>query len=378
MELNKRKLIIFFVIFLFLYSFNCCQNSDKINLRPIKNIEICPRDSTEWGVFHSNIYYDVANDSEHLVWYNGLLNSFDFYNLGTGNFEQSIELKENNKIDGFYIHNKDSIFAINKRENKIALYSSEGDKINEYDYDSLLSKPVKFESYSSHNAPLIFKSNKLYINIGAMLKVRGYLKQPKLLITDIGEKGIGSAIKTIYFPEKYQKGKDYNFYYPGYTLAPSEEILASFEVSHYVYKYNGTKRVGKYLIKSAYLDSFNVFNPKKMRDRKYNVKFQIKSGRYGGIFYDKYRNLYYRLVLHPQELIDDENRPNRSWHRSWSIIVCDSNLEVIDEIYMKKKKYYPYIYITSEGLLIKRYVRPENCGDNGCLCYTLYKLEIDD
>ncbi|WP_373735437.1 DUF4221 family protein [Bacteroides heparinolyticus] len=85
------------------------------------------------------------------------------------------------------------------------------------------------------------------------------------------------------------------------------------------------------------------------------------NGHISHVYWDKYRNLYYCLVL---GIYKNEERP-------FSIIVFDSDFNQLSETKMNHKEYYGYCFVGREGLYLLRKT-PEIFGKD---TYSLFKYE---
>ena len=96
-----------------------------------------------------------------------------------------------------------------------------------------------------------------------------------------------------------------------------------------------------------FIDNKEVTNAKKMNDR-FN---QLPS--YFGIYYDKYRNVYYRPVKHENKTKNKFGSQNVNEFK-YSIMILDENFKVVGEqIFDSKDHLMYYIIITKSGILLK-------------------------
>ncbi|WP_445947448.1 DUF4221 family protein, partial [Shewanella sp.] len=77
-----------------------------------------------------------------------------------------------------------------------------------------------------------------------------------------------------------------------------------------------------------------------------------KNGAFQQILFDKYRDQYFVVVKHPISSPDEDGYYDK-YLSGWSLIKLDSNLEIIGECKMEKKKYdYNSIFIQPKGIMI--------------------------
>jgi|GEM_PF-2777601 len=357
-----------------LFLFSCTKDAKEFSLRLINDINIRARDSTDWVQFYCNIYYDNKTNKEYFVWNNDLLKTLDFYSLDDGMFAFSYRINIFQRIDGFFINNFDSIFILNKKNNEIGLFNRMGKLTRMFNFNSFMSNKVAYSCWSTIEAPFIFRLNKFYINIGANLEVEKFLKHPKLLIINIENNEIKSCNKSVFFPINYLQNIDYGFYSPSYALSPNGLIICSFEVCHFICIYKNDKLIKTLAVKSKYLNKFEESDKSQSSNLNYNIQFQIKNPRYGGIYYDRYNNLYYRIANHKQNLKDENNLPNDVGDNPWSIIIMNDNFKLLNELFIPKQKYYSYIFITKKGILLLKN-RKTHQGNRYYFCFSLFKLK---
>lgn len=336
--------------------FSCSENKHKFSLRIADKISINALDSTNGKYYYESIYYDKLTHKEYFLWLNNLSNSIDFFSIDNGKFRFCITINKSNKINEYYIKNLDSIFILYAGKNIIGLYNRKGDLLSEYNFNRFMKDSIFFHSSISLESPFLFKFNNFYFDITPFksIDVKKYLRLPKLAIINIEKEHVLSVLKTVYFPKKYLDSIDYNFYTPSYCLSKDGKIIVSFEVSHKIYIYNSQNGslIKTVQTKSKYLNKFNGKNKFTSSNLKDDFKFQIVSPHYSGIYYDEYRNYYYRVAIHKQKLIDKHNLPNHTGSNPWSIIIFDENFKKLSEIFIEGKKYFPHIFITKKGLLL--------------------------
>lgn len=80
-------------------------------------------------------------------------------------------------------------------------------------------------------------------------------------------------------------------------------------------------------------------------------KHFLEQYQYAGIFYDKYQEVYYRLVVRPT--FDYDINDERTHNKPLCIIILDKNFNKVGEFNLEKDAYrYRNIFISEEGLHI--------------------------
>jgi len=130
-----------------------------------------------------------------------------------------------------------------------------------------------------------------------------------------------------------------------------KELLVSYGTLHELYLYKSPVHFRTVNAKSKYLDTFRY------EQEDYETQ-QRTDGVYNNIKYDRFRNLYYRIVRHNQPFSNPDGTSNEYFDAPWSIIVLDKNLNVIDEISFKAREYIlGRVVITKEGLLLTKRIQ---------------------
>ena len=167
--------------------------------------------------------------------------------------------------------------------------------------------------------------------------------------------------------DKYKEGfwgvGDYTLTYN--TINEEASLfLYSFPADEYVYAMSAQENSStKYLAQSSYIDLLTPTYESKEVAGSYletTGKYRAKGG-YGPVYYDKYRELYYRFAFHPlpekeaKFQVDpiDKQMP-------LSVIILDKHFAKIGETVLSYLKYDPYtVFITKEGLHIS-HNKPDN------------------
>ena len=110
--------------------------------------------------------------------------------------------------------------------------------------------------------------------------------------------------------------------------------------------------------------SKSIPTPKKKR-----IAHYLSSYYYRAIIYDKYKNIYYRIIEHPWINYNPNERP---WKKPLSIIIYDSNFQFLGETKLAEEYNLSAnnFIITKEGLLIRKETNNEDE-----IKYTVFKLK---
>ena len=152
-------------------------------------------------------------------------------------------------------------------------------------------------------------------------------------------------------------------YWKSSTLGPNNSFVVAYFKAHEITVYNteGTKQKEVH-VPSRYIKSFST-----LKLAEFQEKFQeriVTEPIYGGIYFDPYRNLYYRVAVHRQPFYKDEARglKNTEKDRNWSLMVMNADFELLEEYSFPPNTYmWTSMFVGSKGLYIKRLKATDNC-----------------
>ncbi len=164
-------------------------------------------------------------------------------------------------------------------------------------------------------------------------------------------------------PESYtgEKAPRPFLQYRSNLIDENQNLILSYWCAHELFILDSLGGVSKTkTVKSKYIDSFKpiAFN---VADSE-NKRRSSTEPAYVGLHYDSYRNLYYRIVLHRQEYLQaGQIKVNKQEDRTFSVIVFDSNFNVLRERFFEANKYQATIsFITKEGLFLQSLETTDN------------------
>lgn len=158
------------------------------------------------------------------------------------------------------------------------------------------------------------------------------------------------------WPQKFKNGINYSFLQQPEFVVVNNKTYVSFGTEHTIQEYNNStgEMVCLHSYKSKFLNKkiqWNTSYDEEQSQKMYNLF--VTEGYYVNFTFDKYNNVFYRLVKHPQNLYNVENKINKTYGGKWSIIIFDKNMNQIGETLMPEKKYkYFYYFIDKHGLHI--------------------------
>lgn len=307
------------------------------------------------------------NKTRYIAFYNGDVNAIYIYNFENKKNEYKIKLfteggNSVGRAKGFYIHNFDSIFVP----------SMERESLYILDIKGLVKKRIKYPKRTNDFVQLKFETNNMPIYENGFLYCPNLSEDHSTEILNI-QKEIWE--KATNFPDSYKNVffASPHFYrcYRAYN-EKKKLFCFSFPVEDFVYTSNNTKDI----VAKHYAGGYNVVKVKptgklsflSFSDSDLNFK---KSYSYLSIIYDKYRDLYYRIMQHPisEENLNSNDQLKKSF-KNTSIIILNSNLEKVGEYEVPKYTYgSSMIFVTKEGLNMVNFKKSKENED-----YVFYDL----
>ncbi|MFN3759780.1 MAG: DUF4221 family protein [Algoriphagus aquaeductus] len=305
-------------------------------------------------------FNQVRNDS--LLLFNAFHHSVEVVDLGVDSLVGRLLLHSEgpnavNDIRAFYFHNRDSIFLAEENFS-VALVNSKGELKNRYtDFQSRFPLEEKDKVYS--NSPsLEFVSQILYDpsqkEILLYFMPFDQLEKKRIFAAYFLESGKSKSLP-IHLPEQYLDKK----------LDMSKLFLTSGTVdkSGFTYLFSGSPLVFRYDFQTQKVTSTEV-NPPWDKVKADDIPFGSMSSEqkqdfmkenpfYYKIYFDPYRNLYYRLSSPPRP---NATEPDFHYvnYNTICVRVLDKELQVLDHLFLPKENVYNvgFSFVTSEGLWI--------------------------
>lgn len=358
-RLIVSSVLIFFSIFLF-----SCDDEEKKYMVELKQTnEFCsfviPND-----VKCSSLCVQLFSDGEkdYLAYKNELNQEILLYELVTGKMIRRIRFSKEgpNSIPGgflgFHVLDLDNIYIPSLYQNIIYVTDTLGNIKRTINFENTNSGKKLIPFIPGMFGEIVFVDSKLYIPQSV---------NPMLGDKIIDESPVGAVIDTLSgnnnalpmrFPRLITKhdirtsagtGLNYHRCFDG------NHFVYSFYYSDVVYVADiNHLNVKECKIKSAYVDDVEVPN-RNLTTPNEIQKYNVEHSRYGRIYYDKYRNVYYRIV-YPANTFDEKSKDIfHSKKKNFSIIILDNEFNIIGETLFPDNLYVPeLLFITKDGLFI--------------------------
>lgn len=278
------------------------------------------------------------------------------------------------KIQNFYI--KDSLIYIhNHGEQTIYItdfYATIRDKIS-IDLSSYIADGINVPAILPDPIRPLNSIKDELILCGFTIEREGETKEntPSTVLYNLKNKTIRF---TNGFPELYHKGNwgiNPTYRFISYTINNKNEMVISYPADGYIYINNLSNEIRKY-----YAGIENGEDGLKPITKKRNTRISFEEEDrhymnnivYGGIFYDKNENIYYRIVTLPTKM--DKKKKSNMYNKRIQIIVLDNKFNIIGRYNIKENIYISgYSFLSNEGLHIKT-----NSSDDDFMKFKTFKL----
>lgn len=362
--------IFIYLIIAFLF-FSCSKKKEikSVSFELSQNFEI----ETEKDIINSNntsvFYYDW--DSLELIGaYSQINNTIYLFDYYTKEIYKRINLNHLgiDRIRTFQFDGSDLIIVVEELTTNYFVLNGKGELLNSFNFDFLDPK-LNSGRFSSNNGgakgnSMKFFNGKLVINIFPMTSDPEALNHSYELILN-NYKGENPLMKNnctivdsfnLYRSQFFDVNK-FKGVWNTFTCVNGDYLFFSFAESNDILLYNNGKFKELNLEKSKYVDE-EYFDFSNVANSLYFADYMVRNNWYSSLIYDRYRNLYYRMVLHGNQDFELE-RTHFQWSgvKPFSIMIFDEDFNFINEQIFPPFIYYTYTPIipTKEGVLISKY-----------------------
>jgi len=275
------------------------------------------------------------------------------------------------KSRGVFVKNFDSLYVLSPFHYSIYLINNEGKVLDKYQW---LNSTAEIKSSSMagiySTSPAILLEDQLHI---FAVPETGYKKKVTFesgnvnLTLNLRSKEVSLNYN---YPETYRKRMFGNLFLKiDRTKTATNNILYSFGADNLIYETNYHDINRSYFAGSSYFDeAIPLQNLDNADDH------QMLTGYYSGIKYDRYRKLYYRLAVHPIDLVNVQNQRNHLKDKQLSVIVLDENFKIVGETLLPTKRHlYTTWFVGEAGLYISNHNRSNSLIGENVLSFTIYE-----
>ncbi|GAA3989991.1 hypothetical protein GCM10022210_49320 [Mucilaginibacter dorajii] len=274
---------------------------------------------------------------------------------------QGADLKKYKKaFQGLYYHNKDTIFLFSYTP-KVTMINDRGKILRIYSLPKEKGEGNKlfFRGFyvSTSIQPYLFE-NRLFINSIVVGDVKSGESRKVQMILDLktGRDSIGKVC----FPDAYQNKNYGGLHYDIYSVCYNPKFniaVYSFPAHKKVILSNLFKNnIVNVLAESQFINDFTLYDEDQYKDAVSEPvgEYFMTTPTYGSIFYDKYRDVYYRLALLPVKERNVNYEQKNPPTKNISLIVFDKDFKYLGEKLLEKNRYWSSnAFVSKEGLNIQ-------------------------
>jgi hypothetical protein len=323
----------------------------------------------------SCIQYKNENNIEELIYLNEETGTIYINDLNTRKIIKCIipklpEKKLKKKFQGFYYHNKDSIFLF-AFSPKVFLVNDSGTIKDSYETSSLQAAEADRKIYqafyvSTRNMPG-FYNNKLYLNAVILGNLREGEQRKVQVIIDVASKKVSLGIQ--YYPEEYYRnyaGMDYYIYSTAFNPLTSEIVYSYPAMDSVVILSLRENKTKKVYAGSKFISEILEYDPSDYKNAPSGLEgeYFMRNPSFGPILYDEYRKVYYRVAFLPVDeknaIYEAKNAPTKQV----SIVAYDSQFNYLGESLLEKDKFWPNnVFVSRKGVCIQNKTEADSTFD---------------
>lgn len=329
-------------------------------------------------------YYNPSKNEEHLISVNTFMNEIQFFNLNASEYSFTLPIEMNGTkgvgpILAAYVISFDSIVVFPTEYDNIYLLDSSNRGFLNVDYNEPPGYTNARPSILFFSSIPYFQNDKLFVKSLYQTNFRT-VSNRQLSKVSLGYSIELSSGKTTLlnhtYPEDYFK---YGLKHFDFSASFSDNAFVySFFGDHNLYVgKNEDDKLRKVYGKSKYLNKELPLFPAD-GDRLDRSMYLSVLDHYGNIFYDRYRNVYYRFcypeldIKEIDEIIDNLHNP-----RKFSIQIFDKDLNIIGETLFDNNHTYltKNVFVGKEGLYIStKHSQNEDNLENE-FAFALFKMK---
>lgn len=320
--------------------------------------------------FHLEIFID--EHIEYLVAENSFKPSIRFYNLNNKKFSHEIPINMIGpdgvgNFKGFHIKSKDSIFVLNFNESRLFLVNSSGNIVNKWSW-IVENQDSKFEQ----STPLIYTGSPAFLenDIFSTMSVPAMGPTSDETYKNGGVNFQYNLTSNEYlfnynYPEIYREDNYPHFWeYIFRCKSHDDKTVYSFTADPHIYV------TEDYTSSQKFYAGTSLFN-KPISNPELSRKNFLISTAYMGIFYDKYRKVYYRVVIGD---VNDQKNITK-YDKPISIIILNEAFDIIGEVELPKNQHdYRSIFVAKKGLYVSNYNENNSQLDENFMSFSIYAL----
>lgn len=376
----KNKLRIIAVLFIISSCASKSNNEYSNSLSKTDSLKILLPEFGNYSLSYLQIY---ENENDTLLFAGNVINnSIDVYDLVEEKFKTRIEFQKNgpssiSSLQGFFVINLDSILVFpNSLLSKSLLVNMDKSRVEDYPIQDILdTSPKLINHVSSSSNPVLMTDNSI-----------SFVQYPLFDVEDKNNVNNDFSFEIIFDTEN-KKMASGEIFYPSFyhdkiwsiystllyrTNGDKQSIVYSWSLSDSIYVKTNDGQLKGHLAKGNSHKNISPFSKKPENSER--IKWTIENINYKGILYDKYRNVYYRVVLNPAEFEPTKYIDYKAFFdQQISIITLDSNFKKIDETLLPQYEYtYSSMFVGPKGLYVSKAHPKNNLFEEDYLFYDIF------
>lgn len=242
------------------------------------------------------------------------------------------------RVWGFGIKNEDTIVVASRY--KISVLDSKGKSRQYFQIQRRYNEKKLNESICSFgNENLVFIDKSIYSMTIPQVNIGNDINIGKRLLKQVNNIAFSWDLENdtfqyfLSFPEKLVSNHYSAFFREKGSQtynSRNETLIYSFGASDSLYVYDKFGNfTGQHLATSRLYPEIPSATANIYSDQRYRVEFAYTTPRYSHVVYDKYRNLYYRIIQHP---LTDQEFLNNDWTPESGVIILDKKFRIVGEV----------------------------------------------
>ncbi len=287
------------------------------------------------------IYYQHYREGsrEYFTMLNSITQEINFYNLKTKAlaFKVALEFEGPNAVgnlkgfnSGYYIHNLDSIFVLNRNRGSLFLINSRSELLKSYKtaHDRAIPSPV-----IAPFAPMHVKGNKaLLLNIQTGMDHFGRNKEYRSDYASIIDLKHEEHEGFLSYPELYTTGAwGINLHRISWAIdRQKERLIVSYPLDDNLYEFDFKGQISSTKLARSHIKTQHKSIDKD--DLSYSARkaYDVSQSKYGSIMYDDIRELHLRECI--GEIAAEKYKNNPRSRAERTLVLLDSELNKIGEV----------------------------------------------
>ena len=329
--------------------------------------------------------YNDANGTEHLAMLSGYSKNIFIYNYDSTNTPANkIAVSTIQLPLAFHIRNMDSIYVYDDKMMEMVLLDNKSQAVSKVSLINNanmkdLSWTYKYPQYVPHTVNAIVENEGKLIFPGQFIWTLPDTIAQQFRFTSL----IDINDNTVKYMHKYPYavyGHGYLWDEPIFTgvysdmMPGKKKMVCSFPVSHdlVIYDMDTDKEKTVYGGSNTAAAITSLDAKKYKKNNEYIYQKACNSDLYGGILYDKYRNVWYRFL---RKALPEKGVRLRWENKNVAVVVMDQNFNYLGETEIgDMNEFYPdNSFVTKEGLNIE-YIEPGDV-DEKFLTFKIFTLK---